>query len=123
MPLKKREVSPVEVSRHRLPQNIRNNELECVSNGTLSNLVRQMSSLSRHAEDIFGELYHEAVKLEHKTNTLLSRVDRLAKKVTQLDSNVEEGEELKTVFGIARPKIIIVSSVFFKLRTVEFSIF
>lgn len=91
MPFTKRAISPVNVSQHRLPPNIRQNELECVANGTLANLIRQLSSLSRHAEDIFGELYREAVKIEHKTNTLFNRIDRLAVKVTQLDSKIEEG--------------------------------
>lgn len=58
--------------------------------GTLANLVRQLSSLSKHAEDVFGELYHEAMKIEHRTNTLAHRMERLAVKVTKLDSNDEE---------------------------------
>lgn len=94
MPLTKRSISPVRISLHRLPPNVRENELECVANGTLANLVRQMSSLSRHAEDIFGELFREAVKIEHKTSILFNRIDRIALKVTQLDSNVEEGKTL-----------------------------
>lgn len=35
MPLTKRAISPVNVSRHRLPANIRTDELECVANGWL----------------------------------------------------------------------------------------
>uniref|UniRef100_A0A914RK10 Uncharacterized protein n=1 Tax=Parascaris equorum TaxID=6256 RepID=A0A914RK10_PAREQ len=57
---------------------------------TLANLVRQLSSLSRHAEHIFGEIYHEVVKLDHKTNTLSQRIERLTHKVTQLDCTQEQ---------------------------------
>ncbi|MFH4979186.1 hypothetical protein AB6A40_005895 [Gnathostoma spinigerum] len=90
MPLVKRAVSPVNVSLHRLPPSIKRDELLCVANGTLSNLVRQLSSLSRHAEQIFGEIYHDVVKLDHKTNTLKQRIERLTHKVTQLDCNQEQ---------------------------------
>ncbi|KAL3997505.1 hypothetical protein ACH3XW_11180 [Acanthocheilonema viteae] len=90
MPLTRRAISPVNVSLHRLPSSIQQGELECVANGTLANLIRQLSSLSRHAEHIFGEIYHEAVKLDHKTNTLSQRIERLTHKVTQLDYTQEQ---------------------------------
>uniref|UniRef100_A0AAF5Q2B8 Wiskott-Aldrich syndrome protein family member n=1 Tax=Wuchereria bancrofti TaxID=6293 RepID=A0AAF5Q2B8_WUCBA len=90
MPLTRRAISPVNVSLHRLPSSIQQDELECVANGTLANLIRQLSSLSRHAEHIFGEVYHEAVKLDHKTNTLSQRIERLTHKVTQLDYTQEQ---------------------------------
>ncbi|VDK43449.1 unnamed protein product [Anisakis simplex] len=90
MPLIKRAISPVNVSLHRLPASVQTDELECVANGTLANLVRQLSSLSRHAEHIFGEIYHEAVKVDHKTNTMAQRIDRLTHKVTQLDCSQEQ---------------------------------
>ncbi|VDN50258.1 unnamed protein product [Dracunculus medinensis] len=91
MPLIKRAISPVNVSQRRLPASIQHDELECVSNGTLANLVRQLSSLSRHAEHIFGEIYHESIKLDHKTNTIAQRIERLAHKVTQLDCSHQQG--------------------------------
>lgn len=91
MPLPKRQLSPVNISLHRLPASVHSDELQCVANGTLANLVRQLSSLSRHAEHIFGEIYHEVVKLDHKTNTLSQRIERLTHKVTQLDCTQEQG--------------------------------
>lgn len=57
---------------------------------------RQLSSLSKHAEDMFGELTREATNLAERTNVLQARIDRLAIKVTQLDSGVEEG--IKQIF-------------------------
>ena len=58
--------------------------------------MRQLSSLSRHADNIFGELYHEAMRIEHRTNTVRTRMDRLSMKETKLDSNEEESEDKRT---------------------------
>ncbi|XP_060804714.1 actin-binding protein WASF3 [Amyelois transitella] len=91
MPLPKRQVEPVHVSRGTVPERLAvPSELEAVTNGTLANTVRQLSSLSKHAEDMFGELTREATGLAERTNVLQARIDRLAIKVTQLDSGVEE---------------------------------
>ncbi|KAJ8714914.1 hypothetical protein PYW08_004895 [Mythimna loreyi] len=91
MPLPKRCVEPVHVSRGTVPERLNvPSELEAVTNGTLANTVRQLSSLSKHAEDMFGELTREATNLAERTNVLQARIDRLAIKVTQLDSGVEE---------------------------------
>ncbi|XP_053990344.1 actin-binding protein WASF3 isoform X1 [Hylaeus anthracinus] len=91
MPLPKRLVEPVLVARGTIPEDFPlPSELEAVTNGTLANTIRQLSSLSRHAEDLFGELAREAHGLSDRANSLQARIDRLAVKVTQLDSNVEE---------------------------------
>ncbi|XP_066993554.1 actin-binding protein WASF3 [Anabrus simplex] len=91
MPLPKRVVEPVHVSRGTIPEDFPlPSELEAATNGTLANTVRQLSSLSRHAEDLFGELAREAHGLAARASSLQTRIDRLAVKVTQLDSNVEE---------------------------------
>ncbi|KAJ4433681.1 actin-binding protein WASF3 isoform X2 [Periplaneta americana] len=91
MPLPKRVVEPVHVARGTIPEDFPlPSELEAATNGTLANTVRQLSSLSRHAEDLFGELAREAHGLAARANSLQTRIDRLAVKVTQLDSNVEE---------------------------------
>ncbi|KAK9737438.1 hypothetical protein QE152_g10728 [Popillia japonica] len=91
MPLPKRVVAPVHVSRGTLPEDFPlPSELEAVTNGTLANTVRQLSSLSRHAEDLFGELARDAQQIYDRSNSLQARIDRLAIKVTQLDSTGEE---------------------------------
>ena len=93
MPLPKRVVEPVHVARGTIPEDYPlPSELEAVTNGTLANTIRQLSSLSRHAEDLFGELAKEARGLSDRANSLQARIDRLAVKVTQLDSNVEESK-------------------------------
>uniref|UniRef100_A0A1I7XHG0 Wiskott-Aldrich syndrome protein family member n=1 Tax=Heterorhabditis bacteriophora TaxID=37862 RepID=A0A1I7XHG0_HETBA len=90
MPLTKRAVSPVDVSKGQIPREVNREELQYVANSTLANLIRQLSSLSKHAEHIFGEIYHDAMKLDHKSNTLQQRIDRLKAKVIQLDSCNEQ---------------------------------
>lgn len=52
----------------------------------------QLSSLSRHAEDLFGEMIADSTAIMNRTISLQGRVDKLAVKVKNLDSNVEEGE-------------------------------
>ncbi|TRZ00559.1 hypothetical protein DNTS_032492 [Danionella cerebrum] len=89
MPLVKRNIEPRHMCRGVLPEGI-GSELECVMNNTLSSIIRQLSSLSKHAEDIFGELFNEANMFYSRANSLQDRIDRLAVKVTQLDSTVEE---------------------------------
>ncbi|XP_051463951.1 actin-binding protein WASF3 isoform X4 [Apus apus] len=89
MPLVKRNIEPRHLCRGALPEGI-TSELECVTNSTLAAIIRQLSSLSKHAEDIFGELFNEANSFHIRANSLQDRIDRLAVKVTQLDSTVEE---------------------------------
>ncbi|KAG8188446.1 hypothetical protein JTE90_008013 [Oedothorax gibbosus] len=97
MPFLQRLIEPVNVCRNTLPVDNHGtlaidlpNELECVTNGTLANVIRQLSSLSKHAEDIFTTLFKDAKVIADRTNSLQGRVDRLNVKVTQLDSTVEE---------------------------------
>ncbi|XP_044132318.1 wiskott-Aldrich syndrome protein family member 3 [Bufo gargarizans] len=89
MPLVKRNIEPRHLCRGSVPDGI-TSELECVTNNTLAAIIRQLSSLSKHAEDIFGELFNEANTFYIRANSLQDRIDRLAVKVTQLDSTVEE---------------------------------
>ncbi|MBN3283482.1 WASF3 protein, partial [Polyodon spathula] len=89
MPLVKRNIEPRHLCRGALPNGV-TSELECVTNSTLAAIIKQLGSLSRHAEDIFGELFNEANSFCMRMNNLQERVDLLAVKVTQLDSTVEE---------------------------------
>ncbi|XP_055012254.1 actin-binding protein WASF3 [Boleophthalmus pectinirostris] len=89
MPLVKRSIEPRHLCRGALPDGV-TSELECVTNSTLAAIIKQLGSLSRHAEDIFGELFNEANSFYLRMSSLQERVDQLAVKVTQLDSTVEE---------------------------------
>lgn len=92
MPLPKRIIEPIFVARSGFQRENLNvpTELETVTNTTLTNIIRQLSSLSKHSEDLFGDLTREAGQLSERSNSLQARIDRLAIKVTQLDSTVEE---------------------------------
>lgn len=92
MPLPKRLIEPNYVARSGYSREdiSETTELETVTNTTLTNIIRQLSSLSKHSEDLFGELAREAVNLSERANSLQARIDRLSIKVTQLDSTVEE---------------------------------
>ncbi|GIY39614.1 wiskott-Aldrich syndrome protein family member 3 [Caerostris darwini] len=97
MPFLQRVIEPVHVCRNILPLDNQGvlavdvpNELECVTNGTLTNIIRQLSSLSKHAEDLFSSLFRESSSIVARANSIQGRIDRLAVKVTQLDSTIEE---------------------------------
>uniref|UniRef100_A0A3Q2Q6T3 Wiskott-Aldrich syndrome protein family member n=1 Tax=Fundulus heteroclitus TaxID=8078 RepID=A0A3Q2Q6T3_FUNHE len=83
MPLVKRNIEPRHLCRGALPDGV-TSELECVTNSTLAAIIKQLGS--RHAEDIFGELFNEANSFYLRMSSLQERVDQLAVKVTQLDS-------------------------------------
>ncbi|KAM9781406.1 actin-binding protein WASF3-like [Syngnathus typhle] len=89
MPLVRRTIEPRHLCQGAVPDRI-DSELECVNNNTLSAIIRQLSSLSKHAENVFGDLFNEANTFYVRANSLQDRIDRLAIKVTQLDSSVEE---------------------------------
>ncbi|KAM9314746.1 actin-binding protein WASF3-like [Pholidichthys leucotaenia] len=89
MPLVKRIIEPRYLCRRALPDGVVS-ELECVTNSTLAAVIKQLGGLSRHAEDIFGELFTEANSFYLRMSSLQERVDMLSVKVTQLDSTVEE---------------------------------
>ncbi|XP_054635690.1 actin-binding protein WASF3-like [Dunckerocampus dactyliophorus] len=89
MPLVQRIIEPKFLCRGTLPDAVAS-ELECVTNSTLAAVIKQLGGLSRHAEDIFGELFTEANTFYMRMSGLQERVDLLAVKVTQLDSTVEE---------------------------------
>lgn len=91
MPLPKRSIEPVHVSRSVYQQDeLQFVELETVTNTALTNIIRQLSSLSKHAEDIFGELARDVGNISNRANSLQARIDHLSIKVTQLDSSMED---------------------------------
>lgn len=90
MPFYKRTIEPSYLSQVKVPNDIPN-ELECVANQTLANIIRQLSSLSAHAQDLFDELITDAGCIFQRTEALHGRIERLKYKITQLDSNIEEG--------------------------------
>ena len=89
MPFKKYLVEPINVSECEIPREERN-ELECLSNLTMANLIRQLSSLGHHANSIFADLSKDAQNIASRTHSLSARIERLHLKVSQLDVQTEE---------------------------------
>lgn len=117
MPLVKRAVEPYHVSRVAVPAKV-DDPLECIVVFTLSNVLRQLASLSKHAEDLLGEVFSEARSYVERTSRLKERVNRLAVQVKELDAETEGGEATPSKMMIlnsqtlhqllhqARPKLI-----------------
>lgn len=93
MPLIKRLIEPTELSRGKLTD-FSASELEAVSVNTLCGIMRQLSSISKHAEDVFGELFTEASNINKRSESLQARIQNLSMKVTQLDSAGEQSKAL-----------------------------
>ena len=94
MPLIKRSVEPRNVSRgHGITDGAMSvqDELELVSVTTLSNVMRQLSSLSVRVDDMFGELNRESVAISRRMIALTERTERLRMKIMQLNPTVEPG--------------------------------
>ncbi|XP_060607644.1 actin-binding protein WASF2-like [Ruditapes philippinarum] len=89
MPFIQRIVEPIHVSRVEVDKSV-TNELECVTNHSLANIIRQLSSLSQHAEDMFSDLYRETTTFFNRASELNNRVEHLRIKVTQLNPTEEE---------------------------------
>lgn len=90
MPLSKRSIEPTFVARSMYQRPELANDLETITNITLTNIMRQLSSLAKHSEDLFGELARETNNMADRANSLQGRIDRLSIKVTQMDSEVKE---------------------------------
>ncbi len=101
MPLVKREIQPIYLSRGLdvIPKGI-GNELECVTNCTLSSVIRQLSNLARHAEDVFAELYTEANFVFKKSNALQERIESLSVKVAKFESSTDQGKGIHFSFCV-----------------------
>ena len=91
MPMVKRAIEPSDISQRQLDTEVKN-ELECVANNTLACIIQQLSSLSKHSEDLFGELYAETYTLAARTSNLCTRIEKLKHKIVQLNPTVEEGK-------------------------------
>lgn len=95
MPVIKRLVEPTNASlgprgeKFEIPKGAKN-ELEAFAVNSLSNVIMQLSSVAKHAESIFAELFTEANNIHHRTVSAQQRLEQLAVKVTKLDSAGEE---------------------------------
>lgn len=97
MPFTKHIIEPIDISQCPLPPG-EPNELECLSNLTLANVIRQLSSLGQHAGRLFDELFQDALKTNSRISILNQRIQGLKSKCAQLDIQNEDVsvEDLKT---------------------------
>lgn len=110
MPLEQRVIQPIYVSRGCFPPATNNgsnggsgvgtstsslnnipNELEFVTNGTLSHIIYQLSTLSYYADDLFGSLGADMAAIVQKTGNIQKRLDKLIGEAEQLDSASDSG--------------------------------
>ena len=89
MPLVKRTVEPIYIGRTPLDKQVKN-ELEGVVVNSLAGVIKQLSSISKHAENLFGDLISEANTIYQRSAGLNKRVEVLYHKTTQLDSVAKE---------------------------------
>jgi WAS family protein 1 len=89
MPFTKHIIEPINIAQCPLPPG-EPNELECLSNLTLANVIRQLSSLGTHACRIFDELSSDAAKINTRSQILSQRIANLTNKCSQLDIQNEE---------------------------------
>ena len=89
MPLVKRAIEPMFVSRGELDKRVKN-ELEGVVVNSLAGIIKELSSLSKHADNLFGELFIEATNIYQRSAVLTQRVDEIYQHVRQMDSTVKD---------------------------------
>lgn len=95
MPLVKRQLEPVFISRGRLDKRVKN-ELEGTAVNTLAGVIRQLSSLSKHSENLFSELSSECTACAHRCTTMRNRVERLTVRVKSLKVTDDQGKSKVT---------------------------
>ena len=80
MPLVKRHVEPVKLANRKIPAKSAN-ELELVTNTTLSGTLSQLSSLSFYAQDVFSELGNEVREIGERIDSMQHRVQEVDNRV------------------------------------------
>ncbi|GJQ84585.1 hypothetical protein Trydic_g10198 [Trypoxylus dichotomus] len=90
MPFVQRVIEPKYLSRTSLwdvdgNPRVRDNELEAVTNNTLSNALRQLASLVLASNDIFNELKEELRGIAQRSEKLKARIDLVEDKVAAYD--------------------------------------
>lgn len=89
MPLSKHTVEPVKISQVHVSDGV-NNELEFVSNATMCNVMRQISSIGKLATNMFEELTVDLTKITNRTRKLSDRVDKLHENVQMMRAGDED---------------------------------
>lgn len=90
MPFVKRTIEPIRIGLNGGAVTECRNELQQVTAISLVDVMRQLSSLSMHVQDMFGELHREAALIMERTLRLNEKVEYLRSEISQLNPIVEE---------------------------------
>jgi hypothetical protein len=97
MPFTKYQVEPTKVAANKVPPTeLESNTLESITNSTLVNIIKQLSSLSEHCVNLFDDLGREASRINERSACLQKRIERLRTHVNKVNENEEENDSSGT---------------------------
>lgn len=85
MPLAKRVVSPVRLNRKQFSVDNKLIDFTVVNNNTLVCVLKQLSSLSFLADELFSELSQECISVLRRTDNLTNKIKSVEEKIDDLD--------------------------------------
>ena len=106
MPFAVHPITPTAMSKAVVPDNI-GNEFDCVANHTLAQAMRQMVSLLKQADDIFGGLESQCAAINDATKNIVKRVSHIEVIVNKMDA---KNEKIRECVG----NILIASKTYFQ---------
>ena len=89
MPFAVHPITPTALSKAVIPVDS-GNEFDCVANSTLAQAMRQMVSLLKQADDIFGNLEKQCAAINNATKNIVDRVTNIEEIVNKMDSKKEK---------------------------------
>ena len=89
MPFPVRPIDPTHLSNRQLPPSV-DNQLECVTNTTLAQAMRQLACLLRQADDLFLDLGTQCNNINLTTTRINKRVVKLREKVDDYNPKKEK---------------------------------
>jgi len=89
MPFPVHPITPTSLSRS-VVSDSSGEEFTCVANNTLAQAMRQMVSLLKHADDIFGDLENQCETINNNTKKIIDRVTNIEGIVNKMDSKTEK---------------------------------
>ena len=91
MPFTKYKVEPTKIAANKVPSTeLASNTLESISNSSLINIIKQLSSLSEHCVNLFDDLGREASRINERSVNLQKRIDNLKTHVNKINADEEE---------------------------------
>ena len=91
MPFTKYQVEPTKIAANKVPSTeLASNTLESISNSTLINIIKQLSSLSEHCVNLFDDLGREASRINERSVNLQKRIENLKTHLNKINADEEE---------------------------------